>query len=134
MNHLRPRAAALLLLVVAVALGGCRGRGSAALSDESVPIRVGVGERFTVVLASNPSTGYEWALGEGFPAAALREVGSEYVADRSRFSPPANGAGGRERWTFEAVEAGEVTLPLVYHRPWEGGGVARRAAFQVVVD
>jgi inhibitor of cysteine peptidase len=114
MNHLRPRAAALLLLVVAVALGGCRGRGSAALSDESVPIRVGVGERFTVVLASNPSTGYEWALGEGFPAA--------------------NGAGGRERWTFEAVEAGEVTLPLVYHRPWEGGGVARRAAFQVVVD
>jgi inhibitor of cysteine peptidase len=132
MKHLRPHPASLLLLVVAVALGGCRGRGGG-LSDESVPIRVGVGERFTIVLASNPSTGYEWALDEGFPAAALREVGSEYVADRSRFSPPADGAGGRERWTFEAVEAGEVSLPLVYHRPWEGGGVARRAAFQVVV-
>ncbi|MHC4518543.1 MAG: protease inhibitor I42 family protein [Planctomycetota bacterium] len=35
--------------------------------------------------------------------------------------PPLAGAGGWEVLTFEAVSGGQMTLKLVYRRPWEEG-------------
>ena len=35
--------------------------------------------------------------------------------------PPLIGAGGWEIFRFRAIGAGQMTLQLVYHRPWEEG-------------
>ncbi len=35
--------------------------------------------------------------------------------------PPMAGAGGWEIFRFKAISAGQMTLQLVYHRPWEEG-------------
>jgi len=35
--------------------------------------------------------------------------------------PPLAGAGGWEIFRFKAISAGQMTLQLVYHRPWEEG-------------
>ncbi len=66
-----------------------------------------------VELASNPSTGYSWAL-DGDPS-PLKLVNSEYKQDQSGKI----GATGTLRFRFEATAAGASTLKLVYHRPWE---------------
>ncbi len=31
------------------------------------------------------------------------------------------GAGGREVWTFEAIETGTTEVRMEYSQPWEGG-------------
>ncbi|MBP7052695.1 MAG: protease inhibitor I42 family protein [Phycisphaerae bacterium] len=78
-------------------------------------IDVIVGEEFTVALASNPSTGYNWSLAASLPS-WLVQVDKTYVAD----NPGMIGGGGTEYWTFRATGAGSTTLTFQYERPWEG--------------
>jgi sulfatase modifying factor 1 len=78
-------------------------------------ILVAVGEEFTVELASNPSTGYSWALAGALPS-WLEQVGMTYVPT----NPGMIGGGGTESWTFRATAAGSGTLMFQYLRPWEG--------------
>ncbi|MDO8531353.1 MAG: protease inhibitor I42 family protein [Dehalococcoidia bacterium] len=82
-------------------------------SDSRIEARVG--ETFVIVLESNRTTGYGWALAEQPNAAVVTLVGSEYVA-RGVGIP---GQGGEERWTFRAAGAGAAALRLAYMRPWE---------------
>lgn len=78
-------------------------------------LEVTAGQTFTITLAANPSTGYQWGLAEPLDEATVRLVGSEYL-------PPASsrpGAGGTEVWTFSGVRRGTARIVLGYARPWE---------------
>jgi inhibitor of cysteine peptidase len=93
-------------------------------------VTVTVGRRFSLVLASNPTTGYQWQLAAAPDPAIATLVTNEYL-------PPAGaliGAGGDEKWTFRAVGAGRATISLIYVRPWEKDAEpARRETFTVEV-
>jgi inhibitor of cysteine peptidase len=79
-----------------------------------------VGQRFTVTLESNPSTGYRWEWVD-WQESNLEQIGKAQFKPRETGDPPLVGAGGWEILTFEAVSGGQMTLKLVYRRPWEEG-------------
>jgi len=79
-----------------------------------------VGQRFTVTLESNPSTGYRWEWVDR-QESILEQMGEAAFKPRETGDPPLVGAGGWDIFTFEAVTPGQMTLKLVYRRPWEEG-------------
>lgn len=103
---------------------------SKAFSDPAAPVKVDAGTEFSLVLASNPGTGYSWSLPSAPEINIVMPTGSVY---RPSF-PGLPGSGGSENWTFKAVGKGKTTIFLRYARPWEKGvEPIRQAAFVVVV-
>jgi predicted secreted protein len=81
-------------------------------------VKVGVGGKLTVVLFSNPTTGYSWSESAQISDQAVLQQTSH------TFLPPETdqtGAGGKEVWTFKALGWGMSTVYLEYGRPLEGG-------------
>ena len=79
--------------------------------------QVEVGDKITVKLCSNPTTGFQWSY-ETIGEAALMEEDHDFE------EPEDNGvvgASGKEVWTFEAVEKGMTEVRLAYSQTWEGG-------------
>jgi predicted secreted protein len=88
------------------------------LQRDDAAIELHIGDRFSVELSSNATTGYAWQA--SFDDAVVRAVGHRYAP------PPTNliGAGGYERFTFEALATGDAALALAYRRPSEPDVVA----------
>ncbi len=97
--------------------------------------RVQTGDRFEVVLKSNPTTGYKWQITWPPYESVVKLVGSTYRAQpQNPNRPPIAGAGGEEVWTFEAVNPGNVAIGLSYSRPWESRQPAQRHTVAVTVE
>ena len=79
--------------------------------------RVRVGEKITVVLAENPTTGYRWA--PEVDAAVLPVTADEYEGGTQPV-----GAAGTRRLTFVPGHPGKAKLRLVKRRAWEDKSVA----------
>jgi len=69
------------------------------------PVEVYVGQKLELVIAGNPTTGYNWKV-ESLPEGLVQVGEVAYVAD------PADGPGGERR-------VGEGVVKLAYARPWE---------------
>ena len=82
------------------------------MQDTSRTIETSVGDEFTVEVASNPTTGYTWSY-RVEPAAAVREVSSEYVPDE----PQLTGSGGTQIWRFRAQEAPSARIEFAQTPP-----------------
>ena len=83
--------------------------------------QVEVGDKITVKLCSNPTTGFQWDYEMTIENILMKE-------DHD-FEPPEGdvpGAAGAEVWTFEAVAKGTTTVQMEYSQPWEGGLKAER--------
>lgn len=103
--------------------------------DAAKVIETAVGKQFTIELESNITTGYAWKLQKPIDKALLHAVGNEY-----RSTPPApgeelvEGAGGKEFWTFKALQPGQTTIDLIYVSPFSADEPpARTASFRVVI-
>ncbi len=83
------------------------------LQRDDPGIELSVGDRFSIELSSNATTGYAWQA--TYDDAVLRAIGHRYAAPQTA----AVRAGGYERFTFEAVAAGNAALALGYRRPSE---------------
>ncbi|HEX2922666.1 MAG TPA: protease inhibitor I42 family protein [Chloroflexota bacterium] len=105
------------------------------LKVADTPRSVKVGDRFDVILKSNPTTGFKWSLALPYEEGPVRLVGSRYEASPlSNSTPPVVGAGGEEVWTFEAVSKGTAYLAFNYQRPWESVQPVQRYAVAVRVN
>lgn len=108
-------AAAMVLLGIA----GCRSTDHLDLDAGSDGSRgeMAVGQTLAVTLDANPTTGYGWerVLSED---GVLQQVG-ETEFQRAATDKDKVGVGGQEILRFKAEKAGQTTLDLVYHRPWE---------------
>ncbi len=78
---------------------------------------VEVGDKITVKLCSNPTTGFKWDY-EIVGKAVLKEEDYDYEEPEDE---NLIGAPGTEVWTFEAVEVGSTEVHLEYSQPHEGG-------------
>ena len=83
------------------------------LSDE---FKVEIGDKITVKLCSNPTTGFKWGY-ETIGEIILKEEDHDFEEPDSDIA----GADGKEVWTFEAIEEGTTEIMMEYSRPWEGG-------------
>ena len=84
--------------------------------DNGSTVTIPVSGSFTVSLASNPTTGYEWGLVD-LTTSILENTDHQYVQDAA--PPGMVGVGGTETWEFTGRSAGTTTLRLEYRRPWE---------------
>lgn len=123
-----------LLFVAGLALAGScgddAGQSPLGFTEVGTAFDVGVGDEFTVVLESNATTGYAWALEVVPPRDVVRLVDDVYVAPATDLV----GAPGRQELTFEAVGDGSTFLQLWYVRSFDDPAEpADRAQFEVTV-
>ncbi len=105
-----------LLLTVLTATTACGPAQEVKLDadDDGRQIELKAGQTLVISLEGNPTTGYTWEVAE-LNEQVLRQVGE------AEFKPESDldGAPGVQTLRFEAVNAGQTTLNLVYHQPWE---------------
>ena len=91
------------------------------------------GETLEVLLAGNPTTGFQWLVARGVNGVlgALGEPG--FVVDFVDSEEPLAGVGGQFLFRFLALTAGETTLELVYRRSFDPPEVAAERAFTLDV-
>jgi inhibitor of cysteine peptidase len=116
----------LILTLTAVSAAGCGGAanaGDGALklteADNGRTFTVKTGDTIEVVIAGNPTTGYEWtAVLDEASAALLEQVGEPVYAAEST-DQTLVGGGGTYTFTFKALKSGSADLRLAYARAWE---------------
>lgn len=85
------------------------------ITDE---IELPVGKGVTVILCSNPTTGFKWnEEAQISDPGVLELIKHEYVEPTS----DKVGAAGVEKFSFTALKPGTTTVSLEYSRDWEGG-------------
>jgi len=79
------------------------------------PVNLNVGQTVTLLLPTNPTTGYRWLV-QNPAASVLRSLGPEV------YSNPEDagivGAAGQSTWRYQAKAAGKGHLLLVLQQPW----------------
>lgn len=120
----------LSLALIGIGLGACTSTQTIEISCDAFyenPHRVGEvevveGDKFSMSLCSNPSTGFQWSeqasIGD---QAVVEQVDHEFLGPPEKDQPPPPGTPGTEVWTFHAIASGETTITVEYSRPWEGG-------------
>ena len=105
----------LFVLVASVSLTACGGSAPALqVNDPQLPIEVSTGREFTIILESNPTTGYQWAIVDELNRSVVEFVKTEYT---STSDPNLVGGGGLDVWTFKSVKTGETQITLGYYPP-----------------
>jgi len=89
-------------------------------NDADSQVELEQGQILVVTLKSNPTTGYRWEVVET-QESILQQMGEAEFKPSDTSGPPLVGAGGWEIFRFKAISTGQISLKLVYHRPWEEG-------------
>ena len=115
----------LLFMIFTMGQRGC----DVKTTSEGVPdlIEVEMGKTFTISLTSNPTTGYSWQ--PEFDSDFLELANREFTPDPS----PLVGAPGVETFEFPPLKLGEVTLTMMYKRPWEDQPIDERTTLVKIV-
>ncbi|MEA2045767.1 MAG: protease inhibitor I42 family protein [Euryarchaeota archaeon] len=124
MNVRNPLTGMLALAILLIA-----GMIPTAAVQDTTYLDVGAGDEFVICLDSNPSTGYGWMA--DFDPDVLSLVKKTF--ESSRHPPGMVGVGGRELFTFAALEAGDTKLYMIYLQPWAGGSIAETRDFSIRV-
>jgi predicted secreted protein len=82
------------------------------VTDPDNVIHARVNEEITIVIESNPSTGYNWQ--PHFNEGALELMDSDFVPESL-----AMGSGGVEVFRFLPKKAGKEKIKMSYKRQWE---------------
>jgi len=113
----------IMVILITVSPGLCAGKKQQVSKEDTIPtdsgktIQCNVNSTFSIVLDSNPTTGYRWQLASSQNGALLKLIGSQYRAPETELA----GAGGEEIWSFKALSVGQTTIIFEYMRPWEKG-------------
>ncbi|MBE0609973.1 MAG: protease inhibitor I42 family protein [Dehalococcoidia bacterium] len=111
--------------------GGAPNEVQLSKADNGKTVTVAMNGTVIVALASNPSTGYSWAVVATEPANLELEGEPTYVPPGS--TTPVVGAAGTEVFTFKAIRTGSSKLSMAYARSFETG-VAPVETFEVTVE
>ena len=99
----------------------------------TIPVEVEQGRTTSVMLRSNPSTGFSWGLAEPLPEDSPVEV-SIRLSTAAPDSSPRCGTPGQTIVEFRGLRPGIRRVRLEYRRPWEKGrSPARELSFEVRV-
>jgi len=120
-----------LILGLFLALTGCE---NVVLRSEDVgkTLNLSVGEKFSIRLPENPTTGYGWEMiTKPENQDVVLEVKNEFLPDQRGLI----GAGGERVFQYQAKESGKVDIYGFYRRPWEKDVTpARSVMYQIIVE
>jgi inhibitor of cysteine peptidase len=85
-------------------------------ADAGKQVALSVDESCQVVLAGNPTTGFQWEVTR-LDTAVVKQVGAATYEP----SGTAMGSGGQFTFQLQAVAPGQTLLKLIYHRSFEKG-------------
>jgi inhibitor of cysteine peptidase len=105
----------VLLGFAAVLLTGCSAAHTLDIGDDGTRLSLAEGDKVTVTLEGNATTGYTWELVDYDPEVITPRGEPTYEAADTELV----GGGGTWTWTLIAAEPGECSVGFVYHRPWE---------------
>ena len=116
--------AILFLAIAAGVLGACVQQNPQVkkYTSPAQGIEAAVSGQFTIVLESNPTTGYKWE--PGFDSSLLKVTKSDYKQSDAKTGLV--GAGGKEYFTFEALKKGDTKITMTYKRSWETGSADQK--------
>ena len=98
--------------------------------DSGRTLHLNKGDTFTVLLVSNPSTGFLWEFAKPlYDETVMILRGDKYIRPDEQLS----GAAGKRSLTFLAEGSGRTGLKLVYRRPWEKRPPAKEFNIMVIV-
>jgi inhibitor of cysteine peptidase len=83
-------------------------------------IQLTKGQKFTVTLESNPTSGFEWL--PKFDGSIINLVSNDFQATM----PKRIGSSGKDIFTFLAISSGSSNLKMLYKRRWEEQFVAEK--------
>ena len=106
------------------------GNQSLVFRDPGIPIKVPPGEEFSIVLGSNPSTGFLWKMTLPEEQRTVKFLGSEHVTSQEVMP----GSPGEDAYKFKALTPGEIKADFVYKRPWETKTAPTRKIFTILVQ
>ncbi len=75
------------------------------------------GEKFSLSLAANPTTGYTWETAVPPDDHICKNTASHYQCHNQ--NNKIVGAGGIQHYSFSAIAPGKTKLKLLYRRNWE---------------
>jgi inhibitor of cysteine peptidase len=82
---------------------------------DSGSIQIPKGQEFVILLESNQTTGFQWAV--QLDSNFVEFKGKQYITDEA--GEGMVGVGGQEKFTFIASQTGNTEIILSYSRPWE---------------
>ena len=85
-------------------------------------VQLTAGSSVTIVLCSNPTTGFQWGQVQVEDPDVVAETDHEFVEPgNAENGESLMGAAGQDVWTFKALKKGSTNISIDYSRPWEGG-------------
>lgn len=98
--------------------------------DPALPIEVRPGSEFTIVLESNPTTGYGWKISDDLDKTKLVVTEVRHRQDKKKLL----GSPGKDFWTFRTLNEGTAAIAFEYVRPWEKDvPPVKRSIFTLVI-
>ena len=82
---------------------------------------------FTIMLGSNPTTGYVWEA--TFDSDLLKLKKKDFLASDA----VSVGSGGKEIFTFLPLKTGKTEILMIRKRPWESTSIEERV-FPILIE
>lgn len=106
----------LISLILLLSLFSCSSKNiEIGENDNGKTINCSTGQKIIITLDSNPSTGYSWYISGNSKTSNLELISQDFKQKEAQKL----GAGGKQLFTFKAIQKGEATLILEYKREWE---------------
>jgi len=117
-----------IFFIVIFSLSIISGSFAANSCDQStININVKVNHEFSLKLASNPSTGYEWDI--FYDIKYLSLIDQLFIpGSRGNIGEP-----GTQIFKFKAIKPGETSIVMNYQRPWENCLPAKVVIYHVTI-
>jgi inhibitor of cysteine peptidase len=93
------------------------------MADKEEDITIKRGEEFTIILESNPTSGFKWL--PKFDGSVFNLVSHDFQASTAKRI----GSSGKDIFTFLAISSGSSKLKMLYKRSWEEQVVVEKVYF-----
>lgn len=116
-----------VLVTAGAFIFACAWADTACSADEHASVSANLKKPFTIVVESNPTTGYSWSA--HLDKRRLRLKSSSY----ERPAEPRPGAGGKQVFVLVPLQEGKTEVVLQYRRPWEKTPVKTKS-YEILVS
>ncbi len=100
--------------------------------EDSMNIKVNT--TFTIELDANHSTGYQWDLEQAIDSTYLEFIYKDYIVDTGKEGSLLIGVGGKENWSFKALQKGQTSLSFKYIQPFNPDTIMDKKTLEIIIE